>query len=673
MNNDIDPNNKDGYKYDYGYLICYLPFKAKTKRLSIIKKTKDLLLKTKDLLFPKEGVTDQSSKKTSLSKEAKKELLSKAKTNKRIYEDAYLMNNEFEITARAFLRSVKSSINKHVNFYHLYSIIQKKMKVTLVCDDDANDLCSKIVEEGSKHNFEIKCNVCLTKNKKIKQYIKEVGEYIPESDLVLVCPQVNKRTTINKRTTRKLLNKYPCKIIEIIDKKKGVEEILKKYLTEKWIYVNEINGIKGSNIDQYIGEINKKFLDHHKEKMGDDGTEININDVSFSIYDEKNYKNIGILKVMIRVRFDPKYTDEDKGKALSHLYDIISRNTKNKFDNKKVENFKISTQKNIYADLVDLFNGMPIKMSNKQELNRRFIRRKNKYYELEMKENDWAFNYEDKDRKCYTFAYYTVKDEINNYCKNHSEAKIKEIMYKITRIHENGAIRTYNKNNDIFDLYQDDTSVIWGVSRVGLGAILIQEKKTERDRNIKVLNEDFAFIYEFCLHQKFFPFSLLNHNKFSDVDDDQNLKTRHEKNSIKQYLLRKVEFTSFNEIFCPQIISEFETQDVYDLVREKLEVNRLMEDAKNALDALEAKKSKQINTRNTIFSAILSMFVFPLTVSGYIDKYLSANQTFNIIAELLKEYPIIHDLFLKLIFIGCMLIGGVVWWVTYILTNRYKK
>ena len=98
-----------------------------------------------------------------------------------------------------------------------------------------------------------------------------------------------------------------------------------------------------------------------------------------------------------------------------------------------------------------------------------------------------------------------------------------------------------------------------------------------------------------------------------------------------------------------------------------------MEDAKNALDALEAKKSKQINTRNTIFSAILSMFVFPLTVSGYIDKYLSANQTFNIIAELLKEYPIIHDLFLKLIFIGCMLIGGVVWWVTYILTNRYKK
>ena len=68
-----------------------------------------------------------------------------------------------------------------------------------------------------------------------------------------------------------------------------------------------------------------------------------------------------------------------------------------------------------------------------------------------MKENDWAFNYEDKDRKCYTFAYYTVKDEINNYCKNHSEAKIKEIMYKITRIHENGAIRTYNKNNDIFD------------------------------------------------------------------------------------------------------------------------------------------------------------------------------------------------------------------------------
>ncbi len=151
MNNDIDPNNKDGYKYDYGYLICYLPFKAKTKRLSIIKKIKDLLLETKDLLFPKEKTAVQSPKKTNLSKEAKKELLSKVKTNKRIYEDAYLINNEFEITTRAFLRSVKSSINEHVNFYHLYSIIQKKMRITLICDGNADKLClKKIIEEGKK-------------------------------------------------------------------------------------------------------------------------------------------------------------------------------------------------------------------------------------------------------------------------------------------------------------------------------------------------------------------------------------------------------------------------------------------------------------------------------------------------------------------------------------------
>ena len=523
MNNDIDPNNKDGYKYDYGYLICYLPFKAKIKKSSQTK-----------------------------------------------YEGAYQKDTEYELTTRAFLRSVKNSINKHVYFYHL---------------------CKTYTD---------------TSDEKIK----------------------------------------------------------------KDIYINKINDVETPDIEDYIDRINEIFLKHHKAEMGDDETEISINDSSFSIYDEKNYKNIGILKVIISIRYDPDYNDEMKGQALSHLYDIISRNTKNKFDNETVEKFKISPNRNIYADLVSLFNGMPIKMSNRRGLN--------KYFELEMQENDWAFNYEDKDRKCYTFAYYTVNDEINEYCKNHKENEIKESMYKITRIHENGAIRTYNKNNDIFDLYQDDTSVIWGVSRVGLGAILIQKKKNERDRNIKVLNEDFAFIYEFCLHQKFFSFSLINHNKYGEVEGDQNwimkVKTWFEKFSINQYLLRKVEFTSFNEIFCPQIISEFETQDVYDLVRKKIEVNRLMDDAKNTLNSLEAEKSKQISTRNTIISAFLSMFVFPLTVSGYIEKYLSADRTFGNVAEFLKRFPVLHDLYVNHnVFVVCMIVGLIIWLVTYLSTNRYNK
>lgn len=615
-----DLNNNDDYKYNYGYLICYLPFKTKIK-----------------------------------------------KSNKRKYDSVYQLNNEFKLTTRAILRDVKSSINKHVYFYHLYTVEQKKMMITLVCDGDAGELCSKIVEEGEKHHYEIDCKAYSVDD-------EEMDKRIKDSDLVLVSPQI-------KNVTEDLLVKYPDKKIVDISKKDyrkmDAENVMKMFLTEgrtKTTYIKKVNKIEKSTMDEYIDKINKIFFDHHKEEMEDDGTEINIKDISFSIYDEKNYKNIGILKVIISIRFNPEYTDEKKGQALSHLYDVISRNTKNKFDNDDVNRFKIfnnpDNEGSLYADLVSLFNGMPVKMPNRS----RFV----KYYKLEMNEDDWAFNYADKDRKCYTFAYYTVNDEINEYCKAHSEDKIKESMYKIARIHENGAIRTYNKNNDIFDLYQDDTSVIWGVSRVGLGAILIQKKRNERDRNIKVLNEDFAFIYEFCLHQKFFSFSLINHNRYSDVESTRNifmkLKTWLEKISINQYLLRKAEFTSFNEIFCPQIVSEFETQDVYDLVRKKIEVNRLMDDAKNTLNALEAEKSRQISARNTFISAILSTVVFPLTISSYIDKYSSADKTLENAAGFLKWCPPLYNFYINHnAFVICMLAGLGIWLISYFSTNRYNK
>ena len=420
---------------------------------------------------------------------------------------------------------------------------------------------------------------------------------------------------------------------------------------------------KLEDLEGYVKRVEGIFKEHLKDKTNREDFDIRISDISFSLYDERNYLNIGMLKVTIVVQFKGTFSEEEKGGMLSYIYDVISRNTKTKFDKPETEFMRFNTKgESFYSDLVKLFNGMPIKWIKKRWYE-------SQYRTLSMNELDWAFNYDDKDRKCYTFAYYTVKDEINHYNRNNSKDLVRQRMYHIARIHENGAIRTYNRNNDIFDMYMDDTSVIWGVSRVGLGAILVQEENIEKFRNIRVLNEDFSFLYEFCLHQKFFSFSLIDYERRGGEKTQENcifkriwrfLMQQH----VGQYLLRRTEFTSFNEIFCPRIVSEFETQDVYDLIRKNLEVERLMNDAKNTLNYLEADKMKKVNARNTWISAIISTLVFPLTVSEYIKRYLSANETFSMAAD---------DLSFNRIFLVLFGFGLIVWLAQYLLTNRYKK
>ncbi|MBO4919919.1 MAG: hypothetical protein J5365_07175 [Erysipelotrichaceae bacterium] len=78
----------------------------------------------------------------------------------------------------------------------------KKLKITLACLGGVSTkaLCSRIVEEGLKNDFEVECNA---------YSVYEVEEYISGSDVVLVGPQV-------KFMVKKLQEKFPEANIELI-------------------------------------------------------------------------------------------------------------------------------------------------------------------------------------------------------------------------------------------------------------------------------------------------------------------------------------------------------------------------------------------------------------------------------------------------------------------------
>ena len=79
----------------------------------------------------------------------------------------------------------------------------KKLKITLACNGGVSTsmLAKKLIEEGARKGYEIECDA---------HPVMGVEKYIPESDLVLVGPQV-------KYMVKKLKEKFPDKTIEAID------------------------------------------------------------------------------------------------------------------------------------------------------------------------------------------------------------------------------------------------------------------------------------------------------------------------------------------------------------------------------------------------------------------------------------------------------------------------
>ena len=394
-----------------------------------------------------------------------------------------------------------------------------------------------------------------------------------------------------------------------------------------------------------INEFKKKTNKYIATKKIKKFREVNILNVSFSIYDDsandsknklslnKNIlKKIGFLKVLIGISFDENANEEAKIEAIRQTYDVMSRNLKTK------ENPPINLQFGFsYDKLTKYFNTLVIDFY------------KGKTSRLCMTQEDWFFNYKRKDARSYTFSFIIEKTNINNY-KN---TDCNYYLYSLSRIHEPGTIRTYYKKNDIIDIYRDDTSVMWGFSKVGIGAICAQKTEKEIIRNINVLNNDFSLIYEFCLHQKFFNYLLIDYDDITNANrKKEGLKHFITRSFVNNYLSRKEFNYFFIEKFCPKIISEFETQDIYCLIKNKIRTDDIMLDSENSLKSLEAAIKQKKAKRNIVISATVSIFGFPVAF--------------------LQFYKVLMEPNFSSLFILLLMIGGLFVWMLYSLAGREK-
>lgn len=588
---------------------------------------------------------------------------------------------------------------------------KNKTSLTAVNFDKDLKLIVKPVEDNIKDN--VKYFVVYESDN--EEYEKRWRLFLSDDD---------KKTEDNKESENK--NKT--------EEEKKIDAKKKKYSES----IKDIEEIISLHCKDYCKKNKIAIPDKYKNKI-----EVIIDNISFSVYNDnggkkikKGVKNTGFFKVTIKIilpnnkKEESEISEDAKKSYIASVYDVISRNIKNRFDENAIdmkikrpenlvddlktlikeyiENYKPDCSENyvddkgsvddeklnlFFADKDKLYKTIetikePQEKVDKEERNlaeriynlrskisiytlfnelledaviNGFGKNSKENYKLKIESQDWLFNYKEQERKCYTFAYYTVHNNIERYDVENNKKNIRDTLYRLSRLHENGAIRTYNKDNEVFTEYHDDTSAIWGISRVGIASIVVTTtnengEEKERDRNISVLNNDFSLIYEFCLHQKFFQYLLIDNKELSSKQKD--------------YLLLNLDFTRYNDIFCPNVISEFETQEVYEAIRDKLEITKIMDDAKGSIENLRVGKTKQVKERGVLIAAFVFAFtVFPSAIYGFLNDFKD-HSTFG--------YKTFYESIIKsgwkaIVVIGLIVIGLLVYYGLYRVIDRYKN
>ena len=247
------------------------------------------------------------------------------------------------------------------------------------------------------------------KRKKTKQE-KEKNEYIWQAYLTVYLPfrvelklsDVQKANCPHSKTDTKLANKS---VKNVIDTQIG------RYNLYNHFSKNKEKNIK-SFVSRYTKQVDKLIKDPNKDKRREPDVhhfkKSDVLSIGFSIYNDTksfNYKKIGFLKILVGLEYDKQASDIDKIEGIRYAYDVISRNIKNK---KVEEKFNIEFD---YKKLSEYFNKLRIAFPT--EASKIYIPLINKNED----NNDWAFNYDRKDRRGYSFAYIIQDEDINKYDK----------------------------------------------------------------------------------------------------------------------------------------------------------------------------------------------------------------------------------------------------------------
>lgn len=310
---------------------------------------------------------------------------------------------------------------------------------------------------------------------------------------------------------------------------------------------------------------------------------------------------IGFVEIFVNYAFSKDDDPEEMARVMNidggSLKKILFVN-----DNAKKIVDKSSSEQN---NLINIFNNN-VKAFNEFINNIDLLQGKIKFDAI----TDVLFNCREIKKRAYSFCYLAIPlDTYESYHFHTSNTskysdKFYKMLHYIGRCHGETSIRNFNQKNVEPFIHVDDTTCTWCITKVSFGTIFSYAKDKAYVYTVTALDEQHVFLYEMCLHQRFYLYSVIEKYR-----DDQNYGSYHK---------LKSEFASITTRYNLSLVSEVETQELYEKIRYQFDIKRVEEDANEALEKILVKNNSDKAITEKKFRILISILASIIAIKSAI-------------------------------------------------------
>lgn len=272
------------------------------------------------------------------------------------------------------------------------------------------------------------------------------------------------------------------------------------------------------------------------------------------------------------------------------------------------------------------------------------------------------FNCTQYKKRAYAFSYYLLNNKIyESYKKRRNFEQLElDALHLVGRSHGSVENRSFNTKDVKHFILEDDTTCKWCITKVSFGTIGTFNDEKNYNYMVTALDEQHVLLYEMCLHQRFYLYTVIDKYRTDSIDD-------------KDYYALKAEFADNITRYNLSMVSEVETQEIYKRIREQMSIPSIVEDANDALEKVHARnkienqrKVDEINEANKKSNNVINLIKNVVIIVGGISFV-------NQIAELIKKIFIDEQSSEKLVLIVVLVIAVIVYTVYQILNRKLQK
>lgn len=373
---------------------------------------------------------------------------------------------------------------------------------------------------------------------------------------------------------------------------------------EKGIYCPETykNNLKINEFNEFVNLFLNRIINNRNNSVKENKIDLNFINLNIPILSKANIilynkTNIGFLELYINYEFynddlvnNSKLISIDTGTLKKIFYlDNNKKDYKKRFEDDINDKKAISDSLNIVSNFI-----------NSLDINENF----------NVKPNDIIFNCIDYKKRAYSYSYIFVQnDKYKKIIKELNKKQNDSIMLYLGRGH---SIDDRELNPEIVEkfLYEDTNSATYGITNSGFGALVRYTNKENFNYYMQHLDEQFTFLYEYCLHLRFYLYTVIENYRDVYINYDK----------VKNDFAEKI--TRYNL----SLVSEVEPQDIYVKIREAMNLDKIVDDAKSSLELLDAKQDSRKNK-------LIEFFSFCLTIVGIFGMITTCSDWYNTVFD----------------------------------------